>query len=100
LLRWTRPLILGGGFLEEHPLRRLEKVMHTLSINETQQVTGGASYVRTFNTVGLTTGGAALGGYLGAMRLGATLGAAGGPVGAVIGGLAGCTIAYFVFDSK
>lgn len=71
--------------------------MRELTVGEIQAVSG-AGVGQTLGTAALTTGGAALGSYFGAARLGATLGAAAGPVGAFIGGLTGVTIAIIYYN--
>ena len=67
--------------------------MQVLSVSEIHEVSGGG-LGSTMGTISLTSGGAALGGYFGAMRLGAALGAAAGPIGAFAGALIGGGIAY------
>jgi outer membrane lipoprotein SlyB len=76
----------------------LEKNMRTLTVNEIQQVSGGGGYGQTVGTVAMTSGGAALGGYFAAARLGATFGSAAGPIGAVLGGIAGASAAYLYYS--
>ncbi len=70
--------------------------MHPLSTNEIKQVSGGGAG-ETMSTIAMTSGGAALGGYYGAMWFGASVGAAAGPVGAVVGAVAfgGFAYAYY-----
>lgn len=67
--------------------------MKELTLNEIVEVSGGG-VGQTLGTAALTSGGAAIGGYLGAARLGAALGSAAGPLGAVLGGLVGAGAAY------
>lgn len=70
--------------------------MQTLSIGEIKQVSGGG-FAEVMGTIGLTSGGAVLGGYYGAMRFGATLGSAAGPLGAFAGALTGGACAYLYY---
>ncbi|MFC4929525.1 hypothetical protein [Massilia sp. GCM10023247] len=65
--------------------------MRELSIDEIREVSGASA--KQVVTVGLTSGGAALGSYFAAARLGGALGAAAGPVGALGGALIGVSIA-------
>jgi hypothetical protein len=70
--------------------------MRELSVDEIREVSGaGAGQV--VGTTALTSGGAALGSYLAAARLGGTLGAAAGPVGALGGALIGVSIAIVYY---
>lgn len=66
--------------------------MRELSVNEIHDVSG-AGAGKQIVTTGLTSGGAALGSYFSAARLGGVLGAAAGPVGALGGALIGVSIA-------
>lgn len=72
--------------------------METLSFEEINQVSGGST--KTLSRLIMTSGGASLGGYFGAVRLGATLGAAAGPVGAFVGGVAFGVAAYYIFSDE
>jgi hypothetical protein len=72
--------------------------MQVLSIDEIQEVSGGG-YGKTIGTIGLVSGGAALGSYYSAMYFGATIGAAAGPVGGLFGALVGGSIAYIYYTN-
>lgn len=70
--------------------------MKALSLQEINHVSGGSA--NAVSRLIMTSGGASMGGYFGAMRLGATLGAAAGPVGAFVGGVAFGVAAYYIFS--
>lgn len=72
--------------------------MEALSLKEIDQVSGGSA--NTVSRLIMTSGGASIGGYLGAMRLGATLGAAAGPVGAFVGAVTFGVAAYYIFKDE
>lgn len=76
----------------------VESKMRELTLDEIQEVSGGANELGvTVGKVALTSGGAALGSYFAAARFGATLGSVAGPIGGVVGGLAGATAAYIYY---
>lgn len=70
--------------------------MKELTVDEIREVSG-AGVGEKIGTAALTSGGAALGSYLAAARLGGVLGAAAGPLGAVGGALIGVSIAIVYY---
>ena len=71
--------------------------MHQLSNFEIDKVSGAAGYGQTVGTVSMVTGGAAIGNYFVAARLGATFGSAAGPFGALVGAIVGGSGAYLYY---
>jgi len=72
--------------------------MRMLKNDEIEVVSGGGA-ARMIATAATVTGGAQIGSYLAAARLGATLGSAAGPIGAVAGALLTTAVCYY-WNSK
>ncbi|WP_175016847.1 hypothetical protein [Massilia sp. YMA4] len=72
--------------------------MHILNNDEIEYVSGGGA-TRTIVNAATITGGAQIGSYLAAARLGATFGSAAGPLGAIAGAMITTAVCYY-WNSK